>query len=219
MRIRIESTSNQATRRKARQASIDKVSGNKLLRDDPLLVRHIEAAKLRRGGTLAEQDKGIGDNLSSDEDTMNADVVNVTEKTEEPAVKISTSSFIKTNGYLVSESADVIFVPYTHTTRYSMSKSAKRNLERRMPGCEVSINDVSGEGQIDFELTATLSVDDRPFQVRAEGIASPYEMAVHTVIVNCNDRTFNIDPVDKARSPEKTLEFLQRMVGNLAKNM
>ncbi len=219
MRIFIESTSNQATRRKARQALTDKVSGNKLLRDDPLLVRHIEADKLRRGGNLADQDKGIGDNLSSDEDQMNADVVNVTEKTEEPAVKISTSSFARAGGELVSTSADVIFVPYTQTTRYSMSKSAKRNLERRMPGCEVSISDVSGEGQIDFELTATLSVDDRPFQVRAEGIASPYEMAVHTVIVNCNDRTFNIDPVDKARSPEKTLEFLRRMVGNLAKNM
>ena len=219
MRILIESTSNQATRRKARQAMADKVSGNKLLRDDPLLVRNIEADKLRRGGNLADQDKGIGDNLSSDEDPMNADVVNVAEKTEEPAVRISTSSFENANGTLVSTSADVIFVPYTQTTRYSASKSAKRNLERRMPGCSVSIRDISGEGQVDFELTATLSVEDRPFQVRAEGIASPYEMAVHTVIVNCNDRTFNIDPVDKARSPEKTLEFLQRMVGNLAKNM
>lgn len=213
------SQSNQATRRRARQGLADKVSGNKLLRDDPLLVRHIEADKLRKGGKLADQDKGIGDNLSSEEDTLNADVVRVSEHTEEPAVKISTSNMRAEGSKLVSESADVIFVPYTQTTRYSASKSAKRNMERRMPGCEVYIKDVSGEGQIDFELTAALSVEDQQFQVRANGIASPYEMAVHTVVVNSGDRTFNIDPVDKARSPEDTLGFLQRLVGNLAKNL
>lgn len=210
----MKSKSNGVTRRRARKSALDRVDGNHLIKDDPQIVQRVQGDKMRRGGKLADADKGLGDDLESTSDEENAEVGTISE------VSTSNMIFLGANmKKIISVSADVIFVPYTQTTQYSARRSAKMNLERRMPGCKVRITDVSGEGQVDFEISTCVSVEDQDMQVVAHGIASPFEMAIHTAVVTAGDRTFNVDPVDKARSPEATLEFLRRMVTNVSKTM
>lgn len=122
---------------------------------------------------------------------------------------------MKTERIQIALSADVIFTPYTNGTQYSSRRDAKSNIERRMPGWTASISDVTGEGQITFSLSGEIALsDDVTALIVARGTASPVEMAVHNVRIECGDHQYDIDPVEKARSPEDTLAFLSKLAQN-----
>jgi len=204
------SRSNQATRRKARKANVDNVDGNRVVINGPKIVRRLKGETVRKGKKLLDQP------LSREEDTSDMNDPNMDgietihvadDKKKEPKVK----ERIK-----IALSGDVIFTPYTDGTQYACRRDATANLRRRMPGFEVFLSDVTGEGQIDFTVSTSFDVEGREVSITARGLASPYEMAVHTVVVRAGGKTFDVNPVDRARSPEDTVNFLKRVAVNCA---
>lgn len=201
------SKSNQVTRRRARKANIDNVDGNRIKLEGPKIVRRLKGENVRKGASLLTDDlKQELNPTDSDSDNQNIDEVS--------SVKVSTPGDPAVEKVKISMSGDVIFTPYTDGTQYACRRDATANLRRRMPDFDIFLSDVSGEGQIDFTVSASFNVDGQDLSVTARGLASPYEMAVHTVEVLHEDRTFNINPVDRARSPEDTVNFLKRVAIN-----
>lgn len=117
----------------------------------------------------------------------------------------------------IALAGDVIFTPYTDGTQYACRRDAKANLERRMPGWSASISDVTGEGQVSFSVNGQVDIEGVTATIVASGIASPLEMAVHSVRIERANEQYDIDPVDKARSPEDTLRFLTQLAQNCGK--
>ncbi len=123
---------------------------------------------------------------------------------------------------IVSLSSNVIFNPATQTTRYSAQREAKRNLERRMPGYEIDVLYGSGEGLLRFfaKTTVTLMHDDHEHHVmvNAEAVASPTDMALHSVELIINGTALKIEPADKAMMPEEAVSMLRRIAENCIRN-
>ena len=203
------SRSNAATRRKARKANLDNVDGNRIIIDGPKIVRRLKGMNVKKGAALlknelkTEEDPKDG---TSQHDIPEVDSVKVTtDSDKEPKVM---------ERVRISLGGDVIFTPYTDGTQYACRRDATANLRRRMPGFEIMLSDVTGEGQIDFTLSNAFDIEGAEVALTARGLASPYEMAVHTITINYKDKTFEVNPADKARSPEDTVNFLKRVAVN-----
>jgi hypothetical protein len=116
----------------------------------------------------------------------------------------------------IAESGDMIFNPLTAGTKYAIQRTAKINLERRMPGCFIRVVDMQGEGMIRFSITASYNVNDKEVVVEAMGLASPSDMTITSANLAMDMKTYDVDPVDQARSPEEASRFLQRLAANCA---
>ena len=205
------SLSNVATRKAFRKSNMDNVDGNRLKIDGPKIVRRIRGDYLKKDRSLTEQP------LSQEESDQNADhdIMPTQEESEIEQVRTDTEEDTKAMSKIkVSMSGDVIFTPYTDGTQYACRRDAQANLRRRMPDFNVLLSDVTGEGQIDFTVSSVFDVEGSKIAVTARGIASPYEMAVHTVTVNSGSQMIELNPVDRARSPEDTVTFLKRVAMN-----
>lgn len=122
-----------------------------------------------------------------------------------------------------SESADVIFVPSTQTTRYSAARSAKTNLQRRMDGYEVSVAYGSGEGTLVFHAKTELSVPVGesfvPVTLSAECIASAHDMAIRKLSITAGEKPeVTLEPASNPMSPEEATSFIYRVVCNYVNN-
>lgn len=209
MKIKL-SLSNAVTRRKARKAAIDNVDGNRIKIEGPKIVRRLEGENVRQGAALLDdplkvEDEDTGDGSTTAEPDVGSATV-VSQKDKKAMSKIK-----------VSMSGDVIFTPYTDGTQYACRRDATANLRRRMPDFNVMLSDVTGEGQIDFTVSSNMTVEGQEVSVTARGLASPYEMAVHTITVYVGENTVDINPIDRARSPEDTVNFLKRIALNTVK--
>lgn len=205
----VASESNQATRRKARKAGIDNVDGNRIIIDGPKIVRRLKGAFVKKGAKLLQND------LKREED--HKDEASKQDESEVTSVKVTDDSDKEPkvmDRVKIAISGDVIFTPYTDGTQYACRRDAKANLGRRMPSFDILLSDVTGEGQIDFTVSNSFDVDGKAVSVTARGLASPYEMAVHTITLNFGDKTFEVNPADRARSPEDTVNFLKRVAVN-----
>lgn len=114
----------------------------------------------------------------------------------------------------VSVSGDVIFSPATQKTFRSAALAAKANLERRMPGAKIYVSDVMGDGLINCSISADIYVDNLLVKVEAKAIASARDIAAHTAVVTVGAKVYDIDPVDRARSPEDLWKFLHHLASN-----
>jgi hypothetical protein len=123
---------------------------------------------------------------------------------------------------IVSLSSDVIFNPATQTTRYSAQREAKRNLERRMQGYEIDVLYGSGEGLLRFFAKGNLVLNhdghDHHVTVNAEAVASPSDMALHSVELIIDGKVLSIEPADKALMPEEAVTVLRRIAENCIRN-
>lgn len=191
--MKLKSVSNTSVRRRSREARVDKIEGNRLA-TLPKLTKKMRGSKMRR-------------NL----------IKSLTDTVAEGAIE----SPVRVR--IVSESHDVIFVPATQTTRYSAQREATRNLTRRMPGYQISVQYGSGDGMLRFFATATVSVDINDKTVMAslsaDCIASPDDMAIRHVEVTCNGNTVRVEPSDRAMYPEEAAQALSRIAANVVKGM
>lgn len=203
------SESNQATRRKVRKAGVDNVDGNRIIIDGPKIVRRLKGAFVKKGAKLLQNDLKREEEPKDEvvqQDESEVTSVTVTDDSDkEPKVM---------DRVKIALSGDVIFTPYTDGTQYACRRDAKANLSRRMPSFDILLSDVTGEGQIDFTVSNSFDVEGKAVSVTARGLASPYEMAVHTITLNFGDKTFEVNPADRARSPEDTVNFLKRVAVN-----
>jgi hypothetical protein len=207
------SRSNGVTRRRARKAGLDNVDGNRIIIDGPKIVRRLKGAYVKKGAALTKNDlkqeeiAPSDDTESSTQDLPEVESVTVTDSNTKKEPKVMERVKIALSG-------DVIFTPYTDGTQYACRRDALANLRRRMPSFEVMLSDVTGEGQIDFTLSNEFDIEGEEVALTARGLASPYEMAIHTITINYKDKKFDVNPVDRARSPEDTVNFLKRVAVN-----
>lgn len=117
---------------------------------------------------------------------------------------------------VVSESGDVIYSPGIQTTQYSARRAIKQNLERRIPGATVTVRDVAGDGLVRLALALEYDVNDTHVTLDALGMASTHDMTIVSASIYCNEKSYNIDPMDQARTPEDTAVFLKRLASNCA---
>ena len=220
---------NPARRKRLREQRDDKVSGNHLAQTAPKVVTSLRGDNLRRGNALFEKNVKLGTevgNEHSGDDVSdfdpevdaypdvepNPDIDGIIEEKGISMPKVqSVSVSLKAE---VSQSADVIFYPATQMTRYAGRTSIKRNIERRMPGYKCKVFDVDGEGQADFSIAADVLVDNVNASIEARCRAATMDMALRSVTIWVEGRKFVIPPVDKARSPEDTVIFLNRLASN-----
>ena len=183
--------------------TVNRVDGNKLSNRAPVTVRKQHIAKKKVKSALAHKlDSSRGD--LTPEDAADAALIQVH---EDLPVKVKV---------LQSTSGDVIYNPGTQSTPYSARSAVKLNLERRIKGSQVQINDVGGDGLVRLSLSVEYEVDDTHVEVRAKSLASPSDMTIVSATVLCNGQQFDIDPVDQARTPEETAIFLKRLASNCA---
>lgn len=219
------SKSNEVTRKRFRKSNMDNVEGNRIIIDGPKIVRRVAGKLIKKSATPEDN----GDDLrrtidpdiiatnpdldqENDMEEMSPEIASVQVVTSKDSnMATSTPEKIK-----FSLSGDVIFTPYTDATQYACRRDAKANLQRRMPGFDILISDVTGEGQIDFTVSNDFEVEGQQVVVTARGLASPYEMAVHSITINYKGKEFTVTPVDRARSPEDTVNFLNRVAVNCA---
>jgi hypothetical protein len=185
----IKSTSNAGKKRRRRLRNIDEIEGDHL----SVFPKKVT----RKASTEALEDE--------EENTLIEDVHVMPKR-----VKISLEPVPE-----VSESRDVIFVPTVQTTRYSLARTAKLNLERRMPGYTVDVLYGSGEGLVKFYAKASLCVEDKTVSISAECVASPSDLALRHVEIVHDGQIFSIEPVDRALSPEEAVVALKKIATNI----
>ena len=83
-----------------------------------------------------------------------------------------------------------------------------------MPGYVCKVFDVDGEGQADFSIAADVVFDGVNASIEARCRAATMDMALRSVSIWVDGRKFAVTPVDKARSPEDTVVFLNRLGAN-----
>lgn len=201
--------SNTARRRRQLRDTDSVVTDGHLTQGPNKLQKALRGAGEARDRKLISRDERMGQFLTDDpelDEELDGEIEQVVEVRAMPQVKSKTS---------VSESADVIFNPCTQQTRYSSRHAVKQNLERRMYGFLVNVHDIYGEGQVDLTISTEMEVGNLLASVVAKCIASSYDMAVRTVRVVCDGRTYDVRPADRARSPEDTKIFLERLVANV----
>ena len=215
------SKSNEVSRRKVRKSNFENIDGNRIIIDGPKIVRRIAGKLIQKTATPEkngdELRRTIDPDITSDPDLEQENEMEE-ESPEIESVQVVTAkeSSMKPEKITFSLCGDVIFTPYTDGTQYACRRDATANLRRRMPGFDVLISDVTGEGQVDFTVSNEFYVEGQQIVVTARGLASPYEMAVHSISVNYKGKEFNVTPVDRARSPEDTVSFLNRVAVNCA---
>jgi hypothetical protein len=192
------SESNAGKKRRRRERNIDKVDGDHLAHTAPKVTR---AGIAKRVADKLKPQRGLhamGDSLHND--------------SEEYQVR-----------ELITLSSDVIFNPATQSTRYSASREAKRNLERRMAGYEIDVMYGSGEGMVRFYAKSSHTVvvgnNGVSVTIMADCLASPTDMAIHRAEIVCGDRTFEVEPADRALFPEEAVKVLSRIAENVVRNM
>ena len=202
--VRRISVSNTHTKRKRLDKDMeDHINGKKLSTRSPVTVRKQHLHKKKVKSALAHKlDSSRGD--LTPEDAADAALVKLH---EDLPVKIR---------ILDSTSGDAIYNPETHATQYSARRMIKLNLERRIKGSNVSVQDVGGDGLVRLSLSMEYEVNDAHVEVRAKSLASPSDMTIVSATVLCNGQQYDIDPVDQARTPEETARFLQRLAANCA---
>lgn len=217
------SKNNTARRKRLREQRDDKVSGNHLSQKAAKVVTSIRGDDLKRGDSLFNKNVNLGSEVGNEhtgDDTGDfdqeiddcPDIDGFTEEKGIPMPKVQSVS-VSLNP-AVSESADVIFYPATQMTRYSGRSMIKRNIERRMPGYKCKVFDVDGEGQADFSIAADVVFDGVNASIEARCRAATMDMALRSVSIWVDGRKFVVTPVDKARSPEDTVVFLNRLGAN-----
>ncbi len=197
MKLKISLAANAGQKRRMRERREDQIEGDHLSQAPAKVTRAAKSMKHRRKSKLA---KSVP--YSENENTQGD--ITVRE--------------------IISTSHDVIFNPTTQTTRYSVSREAKRNLERRMPGYAVDVLYGSGEGILQFYANADIvrSTDvghEMTISVSAKCVASPTDMAVHSVELICDGRIFEIVPIDKAMFPEEAVQMLSKIAENVANSL
>jgi hypothetical protein len=189
---------------------MDNVDGDSVIVKGPKITRRINGEFLKKTSSPDDEEDPIQVEDDGDEQQETVDV----ESTSSTGKAMKVRFPLEPNE--TSQSGDVIFTPYTDGTQYACRRDALANLRRRMPDFDVFISDVSGEGQIDFTLTSSLISGSDEISFTARGLASPYEMAVHSVVVDCGSKRYNIEPPNRARSPEDTADFLKKLAVNCA---
>lgn len=189
------SASNAGTKRRMRERRQDKVVGNSL---------SLKPARVTRSSTLQKLSQHIKFRT------------NLLENAEPD---VSEDFKVKE---IVSLASDVIFNPATQTTRYSAQREAKRNLERRMHGYEIDVLYGSGEGLLRFFAKGNLVINHNGHEhhvlVNAGAVASPSDMALHSVELIIDGTAIRIEPADKALMPEEAVAVLQRIAENCVRN-
>lgn len=184
-------------------ATEGKVSGKGLSNRPHPLVRKTKSPVKKVKSELAHKlDSGRNDLTPED----SADAALITEHKEGSEMLVR----------VVSTSGDVIYNPGTQATQYSARRAVKSNLERRIPGASIRVNDIGGDGLVKLSLSIEYQVEDNHIELVAEGLASPSDMTIVSAKVLCNDKHYDIDPVSQARSPEDTAVFLKRLAANCA---
>lgn len=198
----MESTGNAFSRRKNQNLFADKVVGGRIIVEGAKISRRLKGGDVIKGKALVKELSNTTKETSMDTDT----------DTDTPATKMHVlGSKVKP----VSLSGDVIFTPYTDGTQYACRRDATANLQRRMPGYEIMISDVSGDGQVDFTIEKEVSVEKVNLTIIAQGIASMYEMALSSIELSFDKSTVTITPTTVARSPEDTVLVINRIVKNV----
>lgn len=120
-----------------------------------------------------------------------------------------------------SNSSDVIFLPGIQATRYSATRAATINLQRRMDGYVIKVDSLGGEGTVHFSASSDLEVPVGDMiahvSISAECLASSHDMAVRSVELHLDGRSPSvIEPASRPMSPEQATQFLYKLACNYA---
>lgn len=113
-----------------------------------------------------------------------------------------------------SQSSDVIFVPATQSTKYSAMRSAKTNLERRMPNFTITTLDVSGHGVIRFYAHASYLINGVEIELTADCHATSSDMVANTIELSCDGEIKTIEPMHRIAYPEDIAKMLNQIAIN-----
>lgn len=214
------STSSVFSRRMARKENAGIVRGDQLNPEGSQVARKVSGnALLRRGAAKKVRvDSGVGDADELDNALDHLDDLD-DENLHGEISHNSQGDTMKTVTVHVPEdyssvSGDVIFSPVTSSTAYCCKREARNNLRRRMPDYEVTISDVMGEGHVETMLSRNFDFEGTKVHLVAVALASSTDMAVSAVRIEMGERTYNIDPASRARTPEQTADFLARVARN-----
>lgn len=94
--------------------------------------------------------------------------------------------------------------------RDTVLREAKRNLQRRMLGYDITVFDVSGDGHVDFSVSRFFGTT----LLTAVGLAAPQEVALTAVTIRKAGEEHIIEPARIGRSPENTVAFLEQLLNN-----
>ena len=209
MRIALSAHVNIARRRRSRLEGENVIHDGHLAQGPGELQKALRGSEATRTRKLASRDEDMGQFVSDDpslDDDIASEILSSVKVASMPKISIKAPS--------TSTSADFIFNPATHSTRYSSRHTVKNSLERRMPGFVVKVFDIFGEGQVELEVASDITVGNATATVVAKCLASSYDMAVRNVSVVSNGQRFEVRPADRARSPEDTVTFISRLVSN-----
>jgi len=180
----------------------DRIDGGRLSRRAARLVRKTKLRKKANKHLAHKLDSQRGD--LTPEDGADSALIQLHEDGPDVDAKV------------ISESGDVIYSPSTQSTQYSARRAVKSNLERRIPGSLVKVHDISGDGLVRLSLSLEYDVAGTNVQLQALSLASPSDMTIISAEITCNEKLYDIDPVDQARTPEETAIFLTRLAANCA---
>lgn len=202
-------------RRAGKRDNYDRVHGDRLSAQ-PLLERKLQGQFLDPGQSATATNTKLQRDVLTNGKSVETSVNTVTRKGDVVSDASLGDIILRSTSMKVSVSGDVIFSPATQTTFRSASTAAKANLERRMPGATVKVSDVTGDGLINCSIVNEFYVDNQLVTVEAKCIASASDLAVHTAVVTAGANVYDIDPVDRARTPEDTLKFMRHLAINCA---